>query len=117
MEVFVKTMEQLEELQQTLAKVYAIEDEKKFDTKKKLTSAFRRIAPIGLATTIAWSCNIRALRHVIEMRTEPSSEEEIRMLFAKVYECVKDRYPNLFGDYEVEMVDGFPWGKTQYKQV
>ncbi|MCC6696981.1 MAG: FAD-dependent thymidylate synthase, partial [Candidatus Hydrogenedentes bacterium] len=79
MEIYAKTLEQLEEVQRSLAKAYAIEDESKFDRKKKLTSAFRRVAPEGLATTIGWSCNFRALRHVIEMRTAPDAEEELRV--------------------------------------
>ena len=117
MEVFVKTFEQLEELQKSLAELYAIDDEKAFDTKKKLTSAFRRMAPIGTATTIGWSCNFRALRHVIEMRTAPEAEEEIRVLFAKVYELARDRYPNLLGDYEITMADGIPWVRTPHRKV
>lgn len=117
MEIFTKTMEQLEEVQKKLAEAYAIEDEKKFDRKKKLTSAFRRVAPIGLATTIGWSCNFRSLRHVIEMRTEPSAEEEIRLVFGKVYDLIKDRYPAILGDYEAEMVDGFPWVRTTHRKV
>jgi len=117
MALYTRTLEQLEQVQTELAKVFAIEDEKKFDVKKKLTSAFRRIAPDGVATTIGWSCNFRTLRHVIEMRTEPSAEEEIRLVFGKVYEIVKDRYPNLMGDYEVEMVDGLPWVKTTHGKV
>jgi len=117
MEVFVRTIEQLEELQRTLAEIYGIEDEQEFDAKKKLTSAFRRVAPIGVATTIGWSCNIRALRHVVEMRTDPHAEEEIRLLFGKVFDLVRERYPNLFGDYEVETVDGLPWVKTACGKV
>lgn len=117
MTVFVRTFEQLEELQRTLAEMYGIDDEKQFDVKKKLTSAFRRMAPIGLATTIGWSCNIRALRHVIELRTEPHAEEEIRLLFARVFEAVQGRYPNVFGDYEAEIVDGLPWIKTVHPKV
>jgi thymidylate synthase (FAD) len=117
MAIFVKTMEQLEELQNTLAKVYDIDNEQKFAVKKKLTSAFRRVAPIGLATTIGWSCNFRTLRHVLEMRTDPHAEEEIRYLFAEVYRIVKDRYPNLLGDYEVEMVDGLPHVKTGHRKI
>lgn len=117
MEVFVRTFEQLEEIQQALAKTYAIDDEKTFDRKKKLTSAFRRLAPIGLTTAIGWSCNLRGLRHVIEVRTAPEAEEEIRVVFAKVYEIVRGRYPNVFGDYEAEMVDGIPWVKTKHRKV
>lgn len=117
MQIFVKTMEQLEELQNTLAKVYDIENEKKFAVKKKLTSAFRRVAPIGLATTIGWSCNFRTLRHVLEMRTDPHAEEEIRYLFAEVYQTVKERYPNILGDYTVETVDGLPHIKTGHRKI
>lgn len=117
MEVYTKTIEQLEEIQLKLAEVYEIDSEKKFDRKKKLTSAFRRVAPIGVATTIGWSCNFRTLRHVLEMRTDPAAEEEIRLVFGKLYELVKDRYPNLLGDYEVEMVDGFPWVRTPHRKV
>jgi len=117
MQIFSESMEQLEQIQRKLAEAYKIDDEKKFDVKKKLTSAFRRVAPIGVATTIGWSCNFRTLRHVIEMRTEPSAEEELRLVFGKVYELVKDRYPNLLGDYIVEDVEGLPWVKTGHKKV
>ncbi len=67
-----------------------------FDKKKEYTSAARRVLPIGLATNIGWSCNIRELRHVIQMRTDPSAEEEIRVVFKKVKELAVDRWPNLF---------------------
>lgn len=117
MEVFVRTFEELERIQRELAALYAIDDEKKFDVKKKLTSAFRRMAPIGVATTIGWSCNFRTLRHVIEMRTDPHAEEEIRFLFGKVYHLVKDRYPNLFADYEETDVDGLPWIRTAHPKI
>ena len=117
MTLFAKTFEQLEEVQKTLAEVYAIEDEKQFAVKKKLTSAFRRVAPIGLATTIGWSCNFRTLRHVLENRTDPHAEEEIRYLFGEVFALVRDRYPNLLGDYEVEDVDGLPWVKTYHGKI
>ena len=117
MAVFTRTVEQLEALQKELADLYAIDDEGRFDVKKKLTSAFRRLAPIGVATTIGWSCNIRTLRHVIELRTDPHAEEEIRLLFGKVYEIVRERYPNFFSDYEVEEVDGLPWIRTDHGKV
>ena len=64
----------------------------------------RRIAPDGLATTIGWSANPRTLRWVLEMRTAPEAEEEIRLVFGKVGEILVARYPNLFGDFTVEMV-------------
>ncbi len=117
MTIFAKTLEQLETVQKTLAEIYGIDEAKSFDEKKKLTSAFRRLAPCGVATTIGWSCNFRTLRHVIERRTDPAAEEEIRAVFAMVYEQARNRYPNLFADYTVTMVDGLPWVKTEHDKV
>lgn len=117
MDVYCKTLAQLEEIQQRLAELYAIEDERRFDRKKKLTSAFRRVAPIGVATTIGWSCNFRTLRHVIEARTAPEAEEELRLVFGQVYELVRGRYPNVFSDYTVEEADGLPWIRTAHRKI
>ena len=117
LEIFCRTMEQLEQVQRELADAFAIDQEEKFAVKKQLTSAFRRIAPLGLATTVGWSCNFRTLRHVIEIRTAPDAEEELRLVFGKVYDAVKGRYPNVFGDYTVEMVEGLPWVKTSHRKV
>ena len=52
-----------------------------FHVKKEVTSALRRLAPIGLSTDIIWTANARTLRHVIEMRTAPGAEEELRLVF------------------------------------
>lgn len=117
MEIFTRTMEQLEMLQKELAALYEIDEKKSFDEKKKLTSAFRRMAPIGVATSIGWSCNFRTLRHVMELRTDPHAEEEIRYLFGEVFRIVKERYPNVFADYEVEWVDTLPWVKTKHGKI
>ena len=88
-----------------------------FAKKKILTSAMRRVAPIGLATTIGWSASARARRWTMEMRTHPSAEEEIRLVFGKVGETVCKRYPHTFGDFTIEMVDGLPWYKAVNSKV
>lgn len=88
-----------------------------FETKKKYTSAFRRVAPEGLATNIGVSFNIRALRHIIEDRTDPGAEEEIRLVFSKVAKIAQEKWPNLFSDYEIEIVDNLPWYKTKNRKV
>jgi len=77
-----------------------------FASKKKLTSAMRRMAPIGLATMIMYSCNHRNYRWVIENRTSRHAEEEIRFTFARVFEEQYKRYPNLYQDAKVELVEG-----------
>jgi len=77
------------------------------EKKKTYTSAARRVLPIGLSTNIGWSCNMRTLRHLIEMRTDPSAEEEIRYVFNLVAEIAKIKWPALFGDYEIAGAGGW----------
>lgn len=79
-----------------------------FTTKKKLTSALRRILPNGQANEIGWSANIRTLRHLLMLRTARFAEWEIRSVFAEVYQICKEKFPLLFADAKVEIVDGLP---------
>lgn len=80
----------------------------KFTEKKRLTSAIRRILPQGMATMIGFSVNARALRNMIEQRTDPTAEEEMRFVFGLIAKIMIKRYPHIFGDYKVEMIDGMP---------
>ncbi len=108
-EIFARTFEQLEQLQLELAQLFELDKEgTPFHRKKLVTSAMRRIAPLGLATTIGWSANMRTLRWLLEMRTDPSAEEEIRLVFGKVGALLLQRYPNLFADFSAEEIDGLP---------
>lgn len=77
-----------------------------FDTKKKLTSAFRRIVGNGVANNIECTFNHRALRHLIELRTSQHAEEEIRLVFNDVFNQVADRYPAIYADAHRTMIDG-----------
>src|SRR5581483_3843135 len=76
-----------------------------FATKKEVTSAMRRWAPAGHMTTIGFTANFRTLRHVIEMRTAPGAEEEIRIVFDKIARICKERYPAVFQDFAESRVD------------
>lgn len=117
-EIFTKTFEELERLQLELAQIFELDSPgKPFGTKKIITSAMRRIAPLGLATTIGWSANPRTIRWLLEMRTHPSAEEEIRLVFGKLGDIVTRRYPNLFGDFTSGMIDGHPWYKSPNSKV
>lgn len=100
-QVFERTFRNLEELQQTMAKNLGLDDEgRKFKDKKTLTSMMRRLAPEGLATTIGASFNMRALRHIIEMRTAPGAEAEMRFVFDQVAEIATTRWMNIFTDFK-----------------
>ncbi len=74
-------------------------DDLSMDGKKRLTSAIRRIVPDGIATNLIWTANHRTLRWVIEMRTDPAAEVEIRMVFDQVAEICKRDYPLIYGDF------------------
>lgn len=97
--IFEETFEYLEKRQLELAELYGIDAMKSFAKKKVLTSAFRRIAPIGLATAIMWTMNIRTARHIIQIRTSRFAEEEIRLVFDKVAEIMTEKHPLLFQDF------------------
>ena len=117
MTIFARTFEELSKLQREMSDLFELDSKASFDEKKEITSAIRRIAPIGLATNIGWSCNMRTLRHVIEQRTSPWAEEEIRLVFGKIAEIAVTSWPNLFGDYRVENVEGLPVYTTDNKKV
>jgi len=96
----VTIVEQLEEVQREWAAQLGLDEQGvPFHVKKEVTSALRRLAPIGLSTQIVWTANIRTLRHVIEMRTDPSAEEELRLIFDQVAGIAKAEAPLLFGDF------------------
>lgn len=74
--------------------------ESTFHAKKVLTSAFRRVIGMGIATGGAWTLNVRALRHIIALRTDPSAEEEIVHVFRKVGAYMIANLPELFRDFK-----------------
>jgi thymidylate synthase (FAD) len=99
-------VEQLEEFQVSAAKELGIDEEGvPFHVKKEVTSALRRLAPIGLSTDIVWTANARTLRHVIEMRTADGAEEELRLVFDEIARIMQAEAPNLFQDF-VRQDDG-----------
>ena len=93
-------VEQLEEFQRSAAQELGIDREGvPFHVKKEVTSAMRRVAPMGLSTDIIWTANVRTLRHVIEMRTAPGAEEELRTVFDRIARMMQVEAPGLFQDF------------------
>ena len=94
-------VEQLEEFQVSAAAALRLDDAGvPFHVKKEVTSAMRRLAPIGLSTDIIWTANVRTLRHVIEMRTAEGAEEELRLIFDQVARVAQSEVPDLLQDFE-----------------
>jgi thymidylate synthase (FAD) len=99
-------VEQLEEFQVSAANALGIDQEGvPFHIKKEVTSALRRLAPLGLSTDIVWTANARTLRHVIEMRTAEGAEEELRLVFDRIAQIMQTEAPGLFQDF-VRQDDG-----------
>jgi thymidylate synthase (FAD) len=93
-------VEQLEEFQVQAAEKLGIDEQGvPFHVKKEVTSALRRLAPIGLSTDILWTANARTLRHVIEMRTSDGAEEELRLVFDTIARIMLAEAPGLFQDF------------------
>jgi len=93
-------VERLEEFQREAAGQLGLDEEGvPFAVKKEVTSALRRLAPIGLSTDIIWTANVRTLRHVIEMRTAGGAEEELRVVFDEIARLAQREAPLLFQDF------------------
>jgi len=92
-----------EQVQRVLAQEFGLDDEGvPFTEKKAKTSFMRRFAPDGVATHMGWSANIRALRWIVQQRTELGAEEEIRLIFDQVAQIMTANESMLFQDFEVD---------------
>lgn len=103
----IKTVvEAMEEFQEGAAEHFALDDETTpFSEKKAKTSFMRRFAPQGVGTGIVMTANVRALRHIITMRTEAAAEEEIRIVCDQIARIMQDECPLLFQDFSTFKTD------------
>ena len=98
--------EDLEAAQLELTKILDM-DNQTFATKKKLTTAMRRLAPIGLQTMLGLTANHRTFRWLVEQRSSHFNDEEIRIVAGLLFKEQSKRYPALYADAKVEFVEGF----------
>ena len=111
----IEIVERLEEFQVEAAQALAIDAEGvPFHVKKEVTSALRRLAPTGLSTDLILTMNLRTLRHVIEMRTAPGAEEELRLIFGRLAEVMLEEAPAVFQDFT--RLDDGSW-VPEYRKV
>jgi len=105
---------QQEEIYNQLVKLWDLDErDKNFHYKKKMTSLFRRVIGMGVATGGIWTGNVRALRHVIAQRADPGAEEEIFYVFSRIAEMMIKSEPMLFGDFKQGEDGG--WKPEYYK--
>lgn len=101
-EIFMNVFGTIEQEYSKLLDIWDMGDkDKNFQYKKKITSCLRRIVPLGVATGGVWTGNIRALRHVIAMRTDPAAEEEISTVFFRIAQYIILQEPLLFKDFKL----------------
>ncbi len=100
-EIFKEAFEHQQECYQKLVEIWDMdESDRNFDYKKKVTSCLRRIIGMGCCTGGIWTGNVRALRHVFNMRCAPSAEEEILYVASTICADLAKEQPLLFGDFK-----------------
>jgi thymidylate synthase (FAD) len=103
---FIQAAENIEAQYTKLVVLSGVNDTTDFDWKKKMTSALRRVLPEGRANAIFFSANHRAMRHIIQMRTDRHAEEEVRKAFVPVFYAMLERYPAIYSDGNATVVNG-----------
>lgn len=92
--------------------------EAKTDLRKKVRQAARSVLPNETEAPIIVTGNARAWRHFLEMRASEHAEIEIRELAVRVFLCLYQIDPILFGDYSLnKLQDGTHAVYTEYRKV
>lgn len=92
--------------------------DRKTDRRKRVQQTARSILPNEVETQMVMTCNVRAWRHMIEMRSNEHAETEIRELFTRIYLCLREVEPILFEDYSLkELGDGTVAVEAKYRKV
>lgn len=92
--------------------------ERKTDLRKKVQQAARKCLPNETETFMALTGNVRAWRHMCEMRCSEHADVEIRELYLRIYKCLRLVAPTLFEDYAVKQLsDGTYALDTPYRKV
>ncbi|CAN5716196.1 hypothetical protein BH24ACT22_BH24ACT22_12590 [soil metagenome] len=90
----------------------------KTDARKKVQQTARSLLPNETEAPMVFTGNVRALRHIIEMRADAHAESEIRALALRLFLCLHRADPILFGDYELdELPDGTYKVATQHRKA
>jgi thymidylate synthase (FAD) len=106
-ENFIGAVMTIERLGAEFTDLVNIDEETDFARKKVLTSLIRRLLPQGMATSILATGNLRAWRHIINMRCDEAAEEEMHVTIGPLARTLKDMYPSCFQDMELN--EGGRW--------
>ncbi len=90
----------------------------KTDARKKVQQTARSLLPNETEAPMVFTGNVRALRHIIEMRADAHAESEIRALALRLFLCLHASDPILFGDYELSTLpDGTYTVATEHRKA
>lgn len=86
--------------------------------KKDACSMARQVLPTGIESKLAFTANVRALRHFIEYRGNAANVLEIREVAVQVLRIMKQEAPNMFDDFQiVPGGDGFDVALSAHRKV
>jgi thymidylate synthase (FAD) len=92
--------------------------EKRTELRKKVNQAARSCLPNETEAPIVFSGNIRALRHICEMRASGAADVPIREVTTRIFLAMRHIEPTLFNDYKLlELPDGTYSVQTQWRKV
>lgn len=92
--------------------------DQKTDARKKVQQTSRSLLPNETEAPMVFTGNVRALRHIVEMRADAHAESEIRQLAVRLFLCLVTADPILFGDYEIgELPDGTYTVATEHRKA
>jgi thymidylate synthase (FAD) len=90
----------------------------KTDARKKVQQTARSLLPNETEAPMVFTGNVRALRHIVEMRADAHAESEIRNLAVRIFLCLRQVDPILFGDYEIgTLPDGTYTVTTEHRKA
>ncbi len=90
----------------------------KTDARKKVQQTARSLLPNETEAPMVCTGNVRAWRHVVEMRADEHAESEIRALAVRIFLCLAVADPILFGDYTIQpLSDGTHKVTTEHRKV
>jgi len=69
--------------------------------RKQARAAGARVLPHGLETELIWTCNVRALRAILDQRATDPADAEIRAMAVEMWKIAKEHVPSYLDDFEV----------------
>lgn len=90
----------------------------KHERRKKVREAARSLLPNSIETKIVATGNVRAWRHILELRSGEGADQEIRRLAISLITVFKNICPIFFQDFEIIPVEtGIPTCLVGYSKV